>query len=219
MKLTNLFKDRYNLTILALVAIFFLIPFLEKNLFIIPVTSLIFPPVLILSFRILALPSKHFWYLILLTILAFCLDLLVIFILNPVLEVLLTIVIHWIYAFCFIVCLWVLIKGLYAPDANPKSLLKAGVCGYFLIGLLWTVLYSFAYILSPRAFLDVRAEIVRFFYLSFSSLSLLTSGESLEVFGSWIKCLATLEAMAGQIFLVLLIIRLVVLFKSYEGRG
>ena len=99
-------SDRFNLALIGFLSVFIVIPLLESQIPSIPLTPFIFLFILILNFRILSLPPKYFWQLFLLAVLAFCLDLLLIFILNHLLEGVLTDLVHGTYSFCFVACNW-----------------------------------------------------------------------------------------------------------------
>ncbi|MFA6378229.1 MAG: hypothetical protein WCX16_00425 [Candidatus Omnitrophota bacterium] len=209
-------SDKFNLALLGFISLFIFIPFLESQAISFPPLPFIFLFIFILLFRMLSLPLRPFLELLLLAILAFCLDLLLIFVLNNFLEGVLTVVIHGMYAFCFIACLWILVKRFHSSDMKPHDLVKMGFCGYFSIGFLWMVFYSLAFAFNPRAFSGLFLENVRFFYFSFSSLALLIPSSQLISMSFWVKYLVLLEALAGQVFLVIFIVRAVVLYRSYE---
>ena len=83
---------------------------------------------------------------------------------------------------------------------------------YILIGLMWAFLYHLTEIIHPQSF-SFAAELVTdlkksLFYFSFITLTTLGYGDLTPV-SSPAKSLAMLEAIVGQMFIAVLIARLV----------
>lgn len=213
----NTRKD-LNIALLGFFFIFFFIPFLENRSISFSATSFIFSFVLMMSVRILPLSAKHAWSFIVLSVLACCFDLLLMITFHPLLGLLLAVLAYGIYVFCFGAYIWILTKNLSSPDHSPGSLVKSGLCGYFLLGFFWMAIYAFLSILDPMVFSEVSAGNIPFFYLSFLSLSLLAIHGSFAVYPPPMQYLISLEAITGQLFLFFLIVRLAILSYSYEAR-
>jgi hypothetical protein len=99
--------------------------------------------------------------------------------------------------------------------------LQAAICVYLLIGLIWTFFYATIDVLAPLEFrfargpdfrwTDIpsrRREFMRLFFFSYSTLSTVGGG-GIERVGWFTRTAACLEAMTGQIYLAVLIARLV----------
>lgn len=97
----------------------------------------------------------------------------------------------------------------------------AALCVYLLIGYIWAFMYSIQETLSPGSFnfngtlFDIRADkqhvfwqLYYFMYYSFTSLTTLGLGDIVPATPS-ARVLTALEAMIGQIYLVVLVSRLV----------
>jgi len=90
------------------------------------------------------------------------------------------------------------------------DLITGAVCGYFLMGMMWTHIYFFLEYVMPGSFsLPEGAAVIKmtFFYYSFVTLTTLGYGDITPV-SSPAKSLAVLESVAGQIYLAVLIARL-----------
>ena len=88
--------------------------------------------------------------------------------------------------------------------------IKGGISAYLLIGILWTFAYEFLILMDPESLVASRGEIglAQLQYFSFVTLTTLGYGDITPV--TWLtRNLAVLEALIGQIFLTVLIARLV----------
>lgn len=97
----------------------------------------------------------------------------------------------------------------------------ASLCVYLLIAFIWALMYSFLEIVAPGSFAidsdvfqyqfspeHVYAELYYFMYYSFTSLTTLGLGDIMPA-SPWARVLTVLEAIIGQIYLVVLVSRLV----------
>ena len=100
------------------------------------------------------------------------------------------------------------------------DMIFGAICGYLLIGVSWAFTYSLVAFLEPGSFAmaasgqtsqgDVLPD---FFYYSFVTLTTLGYGDITPV-GPVARSLSTLEAIVGQIYLTVLVARLVGLHIS-----
>jgi hypothetical protein len=91
------------------------------------------------------------------------------------------------------------------------ELITGAICGYFLMGMMWANIYSALEYVIPGSFsLPEGAAAIKmtFFYYSFVTLTTLGYGDITPV-SSAAKSLAVLESVAGQIYLAVIIARLV----------
>lgn len=91
------------------------------------------------------------------------------------------------------------------------DLIVGSICGYFLLGLLWGSLYTLLETSQPGSFLYVDAHIVDqsfFNYYSFVTLTTLGYGDITPLTPA-ARSFSILQAVAGQLYIAILISRLV----------
>lgn len=118
----------------------------------------------------------------------------------------------------FLVTGLALLRRVLEPGPVTANRLQAAVCAYLLIGLGWGLVFSVIEHLRPGAFLDpvggsseshaVLAGFPHLIYYSFTTLTTLGFGDVVPV-TPLARSLSTLEAVIGQLYLALLVARLV----------
>jgi hypothetical protein len=101
----------------------------------------------------------------------------------------------------------------------------AAICVYLLIGYAWTFIYALLEELQPGSFValspvapnDYTARYMEMRYLSFMTLTTVGYGDIVP-HSSATRTLAALEAIAGQIYLTVLVARLVGLHIVHAGK-
>jgi hypothetical protein len=91
------------------------------------------------------------------------------------------------------------------------SVILGAVCVYVLIGSVFATIYGFAAAADPAVFFpaqDATATTTAFGYYSFVTLTTLGFGDIVPI-AAWVRAITALEALTGQIFLVVLVARLV----------
>lgn len=92
----------------------------------------------------------------------------------------------------------------------------AAVCVYLLIGVVWQDLYILVDILIPGSFSSAVLTGKDYLYYSFVTLSTLGYGDISPVNGP-ARALAYTEALVGQLYLTILVARLVGLYIAHAG--
>lgn len=121
----------------------------------------------------------------------------------------------------FAIIFFSLLGFIYAQQIVNLDKIYAAVTGYLILGILFAVLYTIVSIISPSSFqytVSVGTAIQKIFphpafftealYFSFVTLSTLGYGDWIPISGP-IKMIATLEAIIGQLYIAILIARLV----------
>jgi hypothetical protein len=106
----------------------------------------------------------------------------------------------------------------YALGRGPVDTEKvaAAVCVYLLLGVIWHDLFALAHILIPGSFNSDLLTKSDFIYFSFITLSTLGYGDITPINGP-AQALAYTEALVGQLYLTILVARLVGLHIAYTG--
>lgn len=98
------------------------------------------------------------------------------------------------------------------------DLVKGGICIYFLVAILWSLLYEAIAVFDPLAFLILpeHKDNNPYVYFSFITLTSTGFGDILPI-NPVAKLLASFEAMFGQLYLAIVIARLVSLYSSQNS--
>ncbi len=96
-------------------------------------------------------------------------------------------------------------------------MLSASICVYLLIGLTWATLYVIINMLYPGSFADTDGTIVNsgadFLFFSYVTLTTVGYGD-IHAVTDQARSLASLEALSGQLYLTIMVARLVGLHIS-----
>jgi len=110
----------------------------------------------------------------------------------------------------FSIAIVVLVVRIFSEKVITGETIKGGIAVYFMMGFLWAFLYSLLVLLSPES-ISLSMESLKYSgitYFSFTTLTTLGYGEITPV--SWLaRNLTILESTSGQIYLTVLIARLV----------
>lgn len=121
--------------------------------------------------------------------------------------------------FLLYICILVL-KHVFVSRRVTQDLICASLCVYLLIGVMWAGLYSAIDHVQPGSFtqgISSRDQLsVDALYFSFTTLTTLGYGDIGPV-TPWARMLAAIEAIIGQIYLAVLVARLVGLHISQAG--
>jgi hypothetical protein len=101
------------------------------------------------------------------------------------------------------------------------DLIMAAASAYILLGLAWAYAYYLLEIFHPNSFKgaeNMGDDIWNFYYYSFVTLTTMGYGDILAITKS-ARALSILEAITGQLYLAIMISRLVGLHASQSGIG
>jgi len=113
-------------------------------------------------------------------------------------------------ALFLLIAITVLVMKIFSEKVITAETLKGGIAVYFLMGFLWASLYSLLILLNPQSisFPPGSVEYSEITYFSFTTLTTLGYGDVTPV--SWLaRNFTILESTFGQIYLTVLIARLV----------
>jgi hypothetical protein len=115
-------------------------------------------------------------------------------------------------AFFFAYVLIIMVSYLFKEKNVTVEVITSAISVYFLIGLTWTFVFSLLEILQPGSFLltsqNQVKDIDQLFYYSFVTLTTIGYGD-ITALTPPAGSLSALEAMMGQIYLAVLVARLV----------
>jgi len=97
------------------------------------------------------------------------------------------------------------------------EILSASICVYLLIGLAWATLYVIVDMFYPGSFMDTDGKPLQdgpdFLFFSYVTLTTVGYG-NIEAISDQARSLASLEALSGQLYLTIMVARLVGLHIS-----
>ena len=123
--------------------------------------------------------------------------------------------------------IWVLLRAIFDSRQVTFNTVCASLCIYLLLGLLWALAYSLDDVLDPAAFTctvaaDKFAPVLRarrgdttVLYFSFATLTTLGYGDIVPT-SPISRMLASIEAITGQLYLAVLVARLVGMHIVYS---
>jgi hypothetical protein len=107
-----------------------------------------------------------------------------------------------------------------AKKVNFETILAA-VCGYLLIGIIWSFLYLIFWEIFPHSFHLTIAREYQYkpwnlsIYFSFSTLTTLGYGDIIPI-DRWVMFLANMEAVLGSFYLAIVVARLVSIYDLHK---
>jgi hypothetical protein len=114
---------------------------------------------------------------------------------------------------------------LFQTKKITEDSLAGAVCVYLLIGLVWTYLYLIIEVFIPGSFsftqgdarmqMWVSSEFYPFYYFSLVTMTTVGYGDLLPV-STAARSLATMEGILGQIYLTILVARLVGMYLMHQ---
>jgi len=119
-----------------------------------------------------------------------------------------------------LIVVMVLVVRVFSEKEITGETIKGGISVYFLLGFLWAYAYALILFLDPGAiaFPASLSELSTITYFSFTTLTTLGYGDVTPV-GWFVRNLTILESSLGQIFLTVLIARLVGLHIASKSKA
>lgn len=113
---------------------------------------------------------------------------------------------------------WRGLKGLFSRQVVTGDTIATAICAYILIGLAWADLYSALQHIAPGAFGETTRSTAETFYFSFVTLTTLGYGDMVPK-TDVARSLAIIEAIVGQMFVAVVLARLVGLYFKGDAPG
>jgi len=128
------------------------------------------------------------------------------------------IAIHGVIAIFLVLVAGTMLSHVLKDEVVTGEKVSAAICVYLLIGLTWAFLFSLSYYLEPGSFSIEGADLSHFVYYSFITLSTLGYGDITPLSAS-ARALSYVEAITGQLYLTVLVARLVGLHIAHHKKG
>lgn len=110
------------------------------------------------------------------------------------------------------------LRHIFIDQELSVNKLMGSLCVYLLMGIMWSILYIFAYLHTPDAFSNLTGTRGELLYYSYVTLTTLGYG-SIVPLTPLTRTLAYLEAIAGQFYLAVLVAGLVGAYVSQRLPG
>lgn len=111
--------------------------------------------------------------------------------------------------------IYLILWELMVSEQVTADTIKGGICVYFLVGFLWTIMYNIVYSFDADAFQSVADTITRADLTHFSFTTLTTVGYGdIAPLSQAARVLANLEGMVGVMYPTVFIARLVGLYRN-----
>ena len=114
------------------------------------------------------------------------------------------------YVLFFVIVIALLMKNIFTQTRVTPDTIRGGISIYFLMGILWAVAYRIVFVMDPDA-ISVAGHagtLPDMIYFSFTTLTTLGYGD-ISPAGSVAKTMTILESTTGQVYMTVLIARLV----------
>lgn len=138
-------------------------------------------------------------------------------------------ILNWSYHFSVMLILFISFMLIMYSVMNAKkidsNIISGAVCGYFIIGIICASVYVAIELFNPGSFKFENLDVSRisldeladeFFYYSITTLTSLGQNDILPV-SRLVRHLTALESVAGQIYLAIIIARLVAIHTSQKS--
>ena len=202
-------QDRFVHLLIVLLSLFVLYPFFQDTEATVPVVPLVFLISIILILRALRLHRKRFKVYIAIAFLVYLADIFFAFEKIIYLQEFFAIITALIYTGFLIIAIIALTRKLFSVRKVSTDTIVGGICVYMLIGFLWALFYYLIYSFDKGAFyMQAHGANPNLFYFSFTTLTTTGFGDICPL-DKVAMVLASLEAIIGQMYLAVLIARLV----------
>jgi hypothetical protein len=121
--------------------------------------------------------------------------------------------------FAFVIIL--ILKYVFSEQVVTRQTISAAIAVYLLIALMWTFIYRLIAMLYPGSFAIAHSELqgVANIYIYFSLVTITTLGYGdITPIGSHAVSMAVLEAVTGQIYLVVVVAWFVGMYVSRKSK-
>lgn len=209
-------QNRYNHLLTSLITLLFLGSLINQRFLLGQILmSFAFLSTILLVLRTLSLPRKVNFYLNILAIIAFALNLIYFNVENQEIEIVFRVINYGIYIIFISLAIIIISIKIFNGDKVTKDTLKGGISIYLMIGLLWYLFYEIIFLIDTNAF-SMNSEASNLIYFSYTTLTTVGYGD-ISPINPFAMILSNFEAIIGQMYPAIFIARLVTLYDNEEN--
>ncbi|TNF56692.1 two pore domain potassium channel family protein [bacterium] len=210
-------KGRFLFLLISLLLLFFLYPFVERSSSGFRILDIIFLVILLSGINAISESKRIFIIALILALTGFGSTVLNYYLMSGPLRLLGV----CIYGLFFTLTAVVILSHVMKDRKVTTDTILGSLCGYLLLGIVWTMLFALVELLEPGSFLsggrplvDMQGDLAKqhvfanFIYYSFVTLTTLGYGDITPA-SPPARALSSLEAVTGQLYIAVLIARLV----------
>jgi hypothetical protein len=211
------FEGRFIFLLLSMVLLFVLFPFVPEEVIGVNFLDIFFSIILLSGLYAVSHRKSLFYLALFFAFTAFGAGILIYFVTAPVIPL-----IRYIsYIFFFFLVILAFLSHLLRAEKVTADIIYGSICIYLLLGMMWAMIYSVLEIFQPGSFLSAmesigtgsseffnRSSFRSLIYYSFVTLTTLGYGDIVPSTPP-ARMFSILESITGQLYIAILIARLV----------
>ena len=210
--------NKYNHLLIGTIVLFLIAPLYLQTGLKFPLIGFLFFLIVQLALRATVTDKRKLKYYTILTLTGLVCTLISKYgSLNPKINVSFYIIGRAIYSSFLVIAITIFLRKLFAVRIITSDRIKGSICIYFLLGILGSFLYEIICHFDSGAFQVAHITPMTFIYYSFSVLTTLGFGDITPLNNMAIS-LTCLHAVTGQMYLVIIIARLIGVYISQEHK-
>ncbi len=210
--------NKYNHLLIGTIVLFLIAPLYLQTGLKFPLIGFLFFLIVQLALRATVTDKKKLKYYTILTLTGLVCTLISKYgSLNPKINTSFYIIGRAIYSSFLVIAITIFLRKLFAVRIITSDRIKGSICIYFLLGIPGSFLYEIICYFDSGAFQVAHITPMTFIYYSFSVLTTLGFGDITPVNNMAIS-LTCLHAITGQMYLVIIIARLIGVYISQEHK-
>ncbi len=216
--ISNFIKNKFSHLLAVIIILFLIAPFLPERDVGLPIVSFVFLGMILVTLRALSLTRRALRWSMSIAAAAFLVDVIGTFDTHPILDESFYVVSTAVYSAFLALAIVLIIKKLFTERKVTGDTIKGAISIYFLIGMLFALLYIAVDHIDGAAFYFTGPEKdISLFYFSFVTMTTLGYGDIIPA-DKFAKNLAALQAVVGQMYIAILVARLVGLYTAGRTR-
>jgi hypothetical protein len=212
----KLLMNKYNHLLIGIVLLLLLFPLYLQTGLKFPLIGFLFFLIVLLALRAVVTDKKKLEYYTILALTGLVFTLISKYAsFNPMMAAAFYTVGRAIYVVFLVITIRISVMKLFTTRIVTSDRIKGSISAYFLMGVAWSFLYEIIYLFDSTAFQVDQVGPMTFIYFSYTTLTTLGFGDIVPLNHMAIS-LTCLQAITGQMYLVIIIARLVGIYISQE---